>query len=251
MYRECYTADMKTALVTGASKGIGAAAAIRLAQDGYVVAINYRSDDSTAAEVLQKCTEYSEGHILVKGDVSVESDVAAMCVAVKDAFGSLDALVNSAGIFAPGDSPTNVEAFERNYQVNFMGTVLSTKHALPLMSEGAIVNVTSIHGRIGHGGARATAYSAMKAALESYTKNIAKDVAPSIRVNAVAPGRVATPMWGSPDEDQQITLGDVHAIKRMIKPEEVADAIAFLITNQAMCGEILTIDGGMSLLTLG
>ena len=110
--------------------------------------------------------------------------------------------------------------------------------------------MSSIHGRLGHGRPSASAYSAFKAALDSYTQNLAKDLAPRILVNAIAPGRTATPMWGSPDEEKQKELGKVHLIKRMIQPEEVADAVLFLIRNDAVCGEILTIDGGMGLVTL-
>ena len=119
------------------------------------------------------------------------------------------------------------------------------------MKKGKIVNVSSIHGRSGQGRPTAIAYSAFKAALESYTKNLAKDLAPGILVNAIAPGRVATPMWGKLTKTDHKRLGKVHLIARMIEPEEVADGIVFLVKNDAMCGEILTLDGGMSLVTLG
>ncbi len=115
------------------------------------------------------------------------------------------------------------------------------------MKRGKIINVSSIHGRLGYGRPTAAAYASIKAALDNYTKNLAKQLAPRILVNAVAPGRVATPMWGSPSPRQQKKLGEVHLIKRMIQPEEVADAITFLVKNDAMCGEILSIDGGYRL----
>lgn len=126
-----------------------------------------------------------------------------------------------------------------------------TKYALPLMHKGKIINISSVHGKLGYGRPEAIAYSAFKAALDNYTKNLAKDLAPNILVNAVAPGRVSTPMWGNPDQKEQAELGQVHLIKRMIQPEEVSDAILFLAKNDAVVGEILTIDGGMSLVTLG
>lgn len=119
------------------------------------------------------------------------------------------------------------------------------------MKAGKIVNVSSIHARLGNGRPDAIAYSAFKAALESYTKNLAKAVAPNILVNAVAPGRVATPMWRDPDAVTQKKLGGVHLIKRMIQPDEIADGIIFLAKNDAVCGEVLTIDGGMGLVTVG
>lgn len=108
-----------------------------------------------------------------------------------------------------------------------------------------------MHARLGHGRPSAIAYAAFKAALESYTKNLAKALAPRILVNAVAPGRVATAMWGNPSAAKQKELGKAHLIKRMVQPEEIADGIVFLVKNDAVCGEVLTIDGGMSLVTLG
>lgn len=238
---------MKTALVTGASQGIGKATAIALAKEGYSVAINYRSNKETAKDVLDECNKHSEGNFIVKADVSNEKEVAKMFGQIK----SLDVLVNNAGIFSEEDNPTNIKAFEDIYQSNFLSCVLVTKCALEIMKTGSIVNISSIHGRIGHGRPEAIAYSAFKAALDSYTKNLAKDVAPYILVNAVAPGRVNTPMWGAETEEEQKKLGEVHLIERMIEPEEIADAVIFLTKNKAVCGEILTVDGGMSLVTLG
>lgn len=241
----------KTALVTGASKGIGRATAIALAKEGCSVAINFATHTEAAQAVLSECNKSSNRNLLVQADVSDENQVTAMFERIENEFRRLDIIVNNAGIFDDRDSPVNVEAFERVYRNNFLSSVLVTKHALPLMKAGKIVNVSSIHARLGHGRPGAAAYSAFKAALENYTKNLAKEVAPGILVNAIAPGRVATPMWGNPDEAQQQELGNVHLIRRMIQPEEVADGIIFLCKNDAVCGEVLTIDGGMSLTTLG
>jgi 3-oxoacyl-[acyl-carrier protein] reductase len=119
------------------------------------------------------------------------------------------------------------------------------------MKTGKIVNVSSIHARLGHGRPSAIAYSSFKAATENYTKNLAKELAPNILVNAIAPGRVNTSMWGDPGATEQKELGKVHLIKRMIQPEEIAEGIIFLTKNDAVCGEVLTIDGGMSLVALG
>ena len=243
--------DNKIALVTGASKGIGRATAIALAKEGCSVVINFKSDAKAAKEVLDECNQHSKGNVLLRADVSDEKEVLEMCKKIKQEFSHLDILVNNAGIFDESDNPTNIEAFENVFRNNFLSAVMVTKHTIPLMQEGKIVNVSSIHGRLGHGRPSAAAYSAFKAALENWTKNLAKDLAPEILVNAVAPGRVATPMWGNPDAREQKELGQVHLIKRMIQPEEIADAIVFLAKNDAMCGEVLTIDGGMSLVTLG
>jgi len=244
------TKEKKTALVTGASKGIGRAIAIALAKESYSVAINYKSDSAEAQAVLEECDAYSDGNLICQADVSNEDEVAAMVSLIKETHPSIDVLVNNAGIYDEEDSPTNAEAFDTIYKNNFLSCVLVVKHVLPLMQTGKIINISSIHGRLGHGRPSSSAYAAFKAALDSYTMNLAKDVAPAILVNSIAPGRVATPMWGSPNESEQDELGKVHLIQRMIQPEEVADAALFLVRNDAMCGSILTIDGGMGLAAL-
>ena len=206
----------KVTLVTGASKGIGRATAIAFAKEGCSVAINFKSDSGAAEAVLEECSRYSKGNMLVQADVSMEGDVSKMLEKIGRQFPRLDILVNNAGIFDETDSPTNVEAFENIYRNNFLSCVMVTKYALPLMKQGKIINISSIHGRLGYGRPSAIAYSAFKAALENYTKNLAKELAPGVLVNAIAPGRVATPMWGNPDDKEQVELGQAHLIKRMI-----------------------------------
>ncbi|NTV44720.1 MAG: SDR family oxidoreductase [Candidatus Yonathbacteria bacterium] len=235
------------ALVTGASRGIGRATAIALAKEGCSVVINYKSDIDAANAVLKECDAYSTGNMIVAADVSREEDVARMFDDIKNTYARLDILVNNAGIFDEHDSPTNVEVFEHVFKNNFFSVVMVTKYALSLMQQGSIVNVSSIHGRLGHGRPGAASYAAAKAALENYTKNLAKDIAPNIRVNAIAPGRTLTPMWGDLDEAKQKELGKGQLIGRMIQPEEIAEGIVFLIKNEAMCGEVMTMDGGMGL----
>jgi 3-oxoacyl-[acyl-carrier protein] reductase len=241
----------KVVIVTGSSSGIGKATAIAFAKEGCSVVINYKSNTASAEKVLVECNKYSTGNIVLKADVANEESVKEMFRSIKEQFSSIDVLINNAGIFDENDSPTNIEAFQNIYKNNFLSCVIVTKYALELMKQGKIINVSSVHGKLGHGRPEAIAYSAFKAALESYTKNIAKGLAPNILINAVAPGRVNTPQWGNPDTKEQDELGKVHLIKRIIQPEEIAESIVFLAKNDAMCGEILTIDGGMSLVTLG
>lgn len=241
----------KVVLVTGASSGIGKATAIAFAKEGCKVVINFRSDLDSAKTVLDECNKYSKGNLIENADVSNETQVKEMMADIRKRFTGLDILVNNAGIFDEGDNSRNIDAFENVYKNNFLSCVLVTKYALDLMEEGKIVNLSSIHGRLGYGRPEAIAYSAFKAAVESYTKNLAKELAPKILVNAIALGRVATPMWGSPNIKEQEELGKVHLIKRMIQPDEIAESIVFLAKNDAICGEVLTVDGGMSLVTLG
>lgn len=243
--------QQKKVLITGASQGIGRATAVAFAKEGCSIAINFRSDAEAAQAVLEECDRYSEGNLLVRADVSDEHEVSEMCEKIKQQFSRVDVLVNNAGIFDENDSPTNSAVFEKIFYNNFLSAVTVTKHVLPLMQEGKIINISSVHGKLGHGRPSAAAYSACKAALENWTMNLAKDLAPNILVNALAPGRVATAMWGNPNAKEQAELGQAHLIQRMIRPEEIADAIIFLTKNDAMCGEVLTIDGGMNLVTLG
>lgn len=240
----------KEVLITGASKGIGRATAIACAKEGCAVVINFKTDSNAAREVLKECNKYSEGNFIVKADISKEKDIKEMLREVRKRFSHIDALVNNAGIFDESDAPTNIAAFENVYKNNFLSCVMVTKYTLPLMKEGKIVNISSIHGRLGHGRPSAIAYSAFKAALESYTKNLAKGLAPKILVNAIAPGAVMTPMWGKLSAKEEKEIGAKHLIQRMIRPEEVADGIVFLLKNDAVCGEIMTIDGGSSLISL-
>lgn len=237
----------KIVLITGASKGIGAATAILFAKEGCSVIINYKSDEKAAKEVLNECNKYSKKNILAQADVSNEQEVEELFNLVKSEFTKIDVLVNNVGIFDETDNYSNLSAFDNIYKNNFLSHILVTKYAKKLMDTGKIIYISSLHGRLGYGKPDAIAYSAFKAALESYTKNMAKELAPKILVNAVAPGRVATPMWDNPDEKEQKELGKAHLIKRMIQSEEIADSIVFLAKNDAVCGEVLTVDGGMSL----
>jgi len=243
--------ENKISLITGASKGIGKAVAIALSKEGAVVVINYLSDGKEAQNVLSECNKYSSGNFIVKADITNEDEVKTMFKDVKEHFGSLDILINNAAIFDLTDNPTNLKAFENIWNINFFSQVRVTKYTLKLMNEGKIINVSSIHGRLGYGHPNAIAYSALKAAFESYTKNLAKNLAPKILVNAIAPGRTLTPMWGDLTKEKEKELGEDQLINRFILPEEIADGIIFLLRNDAVCGEILTIDGGMSLKTLG
>ncbi|HEA46487.1 MAG TPA: SDR family oxidoreductase [Candidatus Pacearchaeota archaeon] len=237
----------KVVLITGASKGIGSSTAIILSKEGANIIINYKSDDSLAKKVLEECNKYSDKNMIIKADITNEIEVKEMFDKINKEYGKLDVLVNNAGIFDGSDSTTNLEAFENIFKINLLAQVRATKYALKLMKTGKIINVSSIAGRMGRGSSHSCAYSAMKAALDSYTTTLAKDLAPKILVNSVAPGKTLTPMWGNLDKNKEKELGETQLINRFIHPNEIADGILFLIKNDAICGEILTIDGGMGL----
>jgi 3-oxoacyl-[acyl-carrier protein] reductase len=241
----------KTVLVTGGSKGIGRAVVVAMAEAGANVIINYSRDEEAAKGAADEAAKHSVKTMTVKADIANQSEVDGMFRQIKEQFGSLDALVNNAGIIDHNDGPDKIEAFENIFRANLLGPIRVTTGARKLMKQGKIVFISSIHGKLGHGRPNVIAYSALKAALDSYIKNLAKDLAPEILVNAVAPGRTLTPMWGDMTEEYKKDQAAGQLINRWIEPSEIADGVVFLTKNDAVCGEVLVIDGGMSLKTLG
>lgn len=241
----------KIALVTGGTKGIGRACVLALAQAGAAVIVNYSSDEKAAEKLGAELRALGAEFMLVKADVSSTKQVDEMFKQITGKYLSIDIVINNAGIFDEADSPINYDAFKKVFDTNLFGQVYVTSKAMELMGQGKIVFTSSVHGQLGHGRPSAAAYSASKAALNSYVKNLAKAVAPKILVNAVAPGRTETPMWGDMDENYKAKMAEGHLINRWIRPEEIADGVMFLVKNDAFCGEVLTIDGGMSERTLG
>lgn len=240
----------KVALVTGASKGIGRVVAEALASEGADVIINYNRDKKAADEVVDVCKSHSVKAIAIKADISNESDTTRMFSEILQVFPRLDIVVNNAGIFDENDDPNNLEAFRNIFATNFFAQIDVTTKAREMMQVGKIIFISSISAKLGNASPSAIGYASSKAALESYMKNLAKDAAPSILVNAIAPGRTLTPMWGDMTEKEKADLATGHLTGRWIEPAEVADLVVFLVKNDSICGEVLVIDGGMSLKTL-
>jgi 3-oxoacyl-[acyl-carrier protein] reductase len=241
----------KTVLVTGGSKGIGRACIEAFAQQGANVIINYARDEEGAQETADAASKHGVKTLLVQTDISDNTQVAAMFAKIKTEFSSIDVLVNNAGITAKNDNPDNLEAIQDVFDTNLFAQIRVTNAARQLMTTGKIIFISSIHGKLGHGRSGAIGYCASKAALDSYMKNLAKAVAPDILVNSVAPGRTTTPLWGQMNEDRKAELASGQLINRWISPSEIAGGVVFLATSDAVCGEVLVIDGGMSLRTLG
>lgn len=232
------------ALVTGASKGIGAATAVALAKAGATVLITYRSDKVGATKILEECDKHSKGNEIMAVDVADETSVRQLFEHIAKKKQTIDILVNNAGIAFDEDTYDNLEIFNTIYETNLLGLVRVTKYAVPCMKQGKIVNVSSLSGKLHQGTDDSVAYSALKAAVNSYTKTLAKVLAPNITVNAVAPGRTITPIWGDLSQADIERLGKGQLIGRMVEAAEVADAVLFLLKNDAVNGEVLTIDGG-------
>ena len=250
------SSDKPTALVTGASTGIGRSAAIALAKNGYDVVINFsRSED--AAKITARDAEAAGARpLLFRCDVSDDSRVRAMIAAVEKEFGRLDVLINNAGTTVDVE-PKNlegmtVEDWNRVFNVNVLGLFLVTRAAVPLLkksSNGCIVNTCSIAGV--RPSAQPLPYAASKAAVANLTKTLANALGPQIRVNAVAPGWVE-------GEWMQKTLGENYEglfarrakytpLKRCCTTDDVADSMLSLILyNRFVTGEIIIVDGGFS-----
>jgi 3-oxoacyl-[acyl-carrier protein] reductase len=246
------------ALVTGASSGIGRAAAVALAQAGFDVAINYSRNEQAARESANLAQGKGAKTLLFQCDVSDDSSVRKMLAAVEREFGRLDALVNNAGITTnvkPNDfDAMTAEEWDRVFAVNVRGVFQVTRAAVPLLkaARGSIVNTASIVGL--RPGPQPLPYAASKAAVVSLTKLLALNLAPEIRVNAVAPGWIEGEWMERMLKDKYEELFARRAkstpLRRCATPDDVAEVIVNLLTsNRFVNGEIVVVDGGYSATT--
>jgi 3-oxoacyl-[acyl-carrier protein] reductase len=241
----------KVALVTGAATGIGRAVAVRLAQEGYAVAINYSRSEVEAGETLAEVKRYSVPAILCRCTVADDAAVRAMVERCREELGGLDVLINNAGttrFIEHSDLEAVTDAvWDEILGVNLKGTFYCCRAALPALSErsGAIVNITSVAGLLGHGSS--IPYSASKAALNCLTKSLARAFAPRVRVNAVAPGPVLT-RWLADHMDQVARALEATPLQRAATPEDIADVAVFLARGTSlMTGQVVVVDGGRTM----
>lgn len=223
------------AIVTGAGSGIGQAIARRLAADGYAVVCNDIAA-ATAAATAAGIAASGGRTIGVAGDVALEADVAALEAATRAAFGACTLLVNNAGIAQQAKFiDISADDFDRMFAVHVRGTFLCTRAVLPAMlaaGSGVIVNIASQLGQIG--GVELAHYCAAKAAIIGLTKSLAREVSKQgVRVNAVAPGPINTPLAASLSEDWRRAKAAELPLGRFGEPEEIANAVAFLASPQA------------------
>lgn len=243
--------DKKTAFITGAARGIGKEIAIKLAKEGYDVAINYRKMndelEQLKAQIEQECNVKCA---LVQGDVSKFEDAEKMVKEAAQALGKIDVLVNNAGITKDGLLMRMAkEDFESVIDINLVGTFNVTRNVIPLMikqKSGRVINISSVVGVAGNAGQ--TNYSASKAGIIGFTKSLAREVASrNILVNAVAPGFIATDMTSVLNDTQKENISTQIPLKRMGTAEDVANLVKFLASEEAsyITGQVINVDGGM------
>lgn len=239
----------KVALITGSSRGIGRATAILFAKEGAKVVVNYKSDKKAADEVV---TIIGNGNaVAINADVTQEKDVQRLVAQTIKKFGRIDILINNAGeIFRPGDWKSDTVTWQKTIDTNLTSAWLMIREVAPIMQKnggGAIVNTVSVYGFLG--AAAVLAYTSAKGGLITLTKSFAKELAPSIRVNAVAPSNVMTDMTKGAGPALIEQFRQETPLKRIAEPEELAKAMLFLASDDAsyVTGEVLVVDGGYSL----
>ncbi|MEU6780233.1 SDR family oxidoreductase [Nonomuraea angiospora] len=242
---------MKTALVTGASRGIGRAIALRLARDGFRVAVNYARDEAAAEEVVGLIEKDGGSAFAVKADLGEHSD--ALAERLKDETDVLDVLVNNAGIgMSRPIGEETPEAYDRLFDVNVKGLFFLTQQLLPLIPDGGrIVNITSGVARIAF--PEGIAYAMTKGAVQVFTLALAKELGPrGITVNNVAPGIIDTDTnagWLRGDPQAQAYAASRHALNRIGHVDEIANAVAFVASPEAsfITGSTIDATGGGNL----
>ncbi|MDR6955439.1 3-oxoacyl-[acyl-carrier protein] reductase [Ancylobacter sp. 3268] len=239
----------KVAIVTGSSKGIGAAIAQRLAADGLSVVVNYSSGAGPAAEVVAGIVAAGGSAIAVRADVADRASVSALFDAAEQAFGGVDVLVNNAGIMKLAPlSETSDELWQQTVAINLTGAFHGMREAAKrLRNGGRIVNFSS--SVVGLYQPTYAAYAATKGAVEAMTHILAKELGPRhITVNAVAPGPVETELFLADKTDQQVTaIAKMNPAGRIGEPEDIARVVSFLASSDSawVNGQVIRINGGV------
>jgi|Deesub1362A_J573_1020465.scaffolds.fasta_scaffold18186_3 3-oxoacyl-[acyl-carrier protein] reductase len=235
----------KVAIVTGSSRGIGRAIALAFAQEGAKVVVNYLTSEAEAEEVVREIEALGSEAIAIRADVSESDEVKALIKRALERFGRIDILVNNAGIYLPYSLQSEDETnWDRMMAVNVKGVLLCSKYAAPHMlkqGHGVIINMAAQIGFLGFIG-----YGLTKGAVISLTKGLARELAPKIRVNAIAPGAVDTGWVSALSDGEKKKLAEEIPLKKWAQPEDVAKVAVFLASDDShlMTGTVLVMDGG-------
>jgi acetoacetyl-CoA reductase/3-oxoacyl-[acyl-carrier protein] reductase len=238
----------KTALVTGASRGIGRAIALELAREGAKVAVNYQSNDEKAKEVAYDIGKFGGSCVLAKANVGDPKEARALVKKIAEQFGHLDILVNNAGITRDKMlAKMTDEDWQEVIQTNLGSCFFCTSAAIPIMtaqSYGRIVNVSSMNGQVGAVGQ--ANYSASKGGIIAFTRTAALELAKSgITVNSVSPGYTETDMFEKVPGDLQAKIKAKIPLARFAQPEEIAKAVVYLVADgDYVTGQTISVNGG-------
>lgn len=239
----------KVALITGSSRGIGRATALKFAQEGAKVTVHYKDQKQAAEKVYKQIGK--DNALLIKADISKELQVKLLVANTVKHFGKIDIFVNNAGeILRPGDWKSDIKTWQKTIDINLTGAWLMIREVAPIMKlakSGSIVNIVSVYGFLGS--PAVLAYTSAKGGLITMTKSFAKELAPEIRVNAVAPSNVMTDMTKGAGKELIEKFRQLTPLKRIAQPKELANAILFLASDEAsyITGEMLVVDGGYCL----
>ena len=237
----------KTVLVTGASSGIGKAIALAFAHRRAHVLVHYRRNKAGAQDTLTEVEKVSSGG-LCQADLMDPGATKSLFDEIKRTTPMVDVLINNAGESRPGDLDEN-SIWEYEYQNILLSAMRTSAEfiAMPSSHLRKIINITSIYGNLTTGDPEYLQYSAFKAALANVTATLSKSAAPHILVNAVAPGYTETPAWAGASSESKEACARATLIGRFVRPEEVAHAVIFIAENDALAGQVLTLDGETSL----
>ncbi len=240
----------KVVIITGSSSGIGKATALRFAGEGAKVVVNYHVNRQGGEDVVREIEIGGGQALLVQADVSNPKDIEKLFTDAVRHFGTVDILINNAAI--PTDKVPYMDASPEDFMeminTDLIGPMICAQHAVRIMEKqgsGKILNTSSIRG-IEYGG-RAIAYAASKAGINSFTKTLAKQVAPRIQVNAVAPGFVKTRVYDRMTQERLDNFIGQTYLKRWVTEDEIADAFIFLTKNDAVTGQVTYVDAGFTL----
>ncbi len=236
----------KVAVITAASRGIGAATAIAFGNEGYEVVVNYRNDKKAAEDVVESIKNSGSNAVAIQADVFTEAGVKKLFREIQETHDKIDVLVNNAGIAdEPAFEDLTYDTIVESLSGNLISAVLSTQAAIPVMNNGgSILFVSSIYGMNQGGATGLIMYSAAKAAIVSLAQTMADKLAPNIRCNVVAPGVTKTDAWNGVDPEYIKTRLSQALQPEWVQPEEIADALVFLAKTPHINASTIVVDGG-------